>query len=230
MRFFLINLEKNAERLSFMKEQFDSAGVEFERINAIYGKTLSGAERKRGFSSMRSLVAMRRRLSDGELGCAMSHVLAYRKMVEESIPAACIFEDDVSIGGRFWDVLRMTENRIDSARPQAVVFSGYHIEGAEDMPFGLKSEKAIWCADAYLLTLPAAKLLLKANDPVITVADAFKRWRRYFGLELYHAFPSSVSQVNERFGSDLSIPSKVSWVLRQFLWLVDFALIKATGR
>lgn len=227
MRYFLINLAKNTERLGFMESEFNSLGLKLERIDAIYGKELATTERKQRFASLRSLIAMRRRMSDGEIGCALSHIKVCKKMVDEGVPVACIFEDDVVIDNRFPEVLKMVENRLDLTKPQAVVFSGYHIDGAESFPLELKREQAIWCADAYLLTLPAAKLILKANSPVVTVADAFKRWRRFFGLELYHAFPSTAKQANDRFGSDLNIPRKVNWLLRQVFWLIDFILIKA---
>ncbi len=38
-----------------------------------------------------------RHMTDGELGCALSHVLAYRKIIDEDWPGAIIFEDDALI-------------------------------------------------------------------------------------------------------------------------------------
>ena len=57
---------------------------------------------------------------------------------------------------------------------------------------------ALYCADAYLLTLAVAKLMAKINYPVTCVADDFKRWRRYFGLELYQVYPATVRQDNQK--------------------------------
>lgn len=44
-----------------------------------------------------------RRMTDVELACALSHVLAYRKIVDEGLPGAIIFEDDAFIREAFKD-------------------------------------------------------------------------------------------------------------------------------
>lgn len=40
-------------------------------------------------------------LSDGELACALSHVRAYRKIIEDDLPGAIIFEDDAILSETF---------------------------------------------------------------------------------------------------------------------------------
>lgn len=40
-------------------------------------------------------------LTDGELACALSHVLAYRKIIDERLPGAIVFEDDAILSGAF---------------------------------------------------------------------------------------------------------------------------------
>lgn len=40
-------------------------------------------------------------LSDGELACALSHVRAYRKIIEDGLPGAIIFEDDAILSETF---------------------------------------------------------------------------------------------------------------------------------
>lgn len=230
MKTYLINLDRSPERLQFMRGQLDRLGIPFERFPAVYGKDLTPTARAKGFSRIRSFIASKKRMSDAEIGVAMSHVGCYRRMVETEERYALVLEDDVVLSDGFAETLSRVEAFLNPGRPQLVVLSGYGVEGAESMPPEIRAEKSAWCADAYVLTLPAAELLLRANDPVITVADSFKRWRRRFGLELYRALPSTARQDDETFKSENQVLPKSSWFVRNLMWVLDWILIKATGR
>ena len=230
MRTFVINLERNPERLSFMRAQLAHAGIAFERFPAVCGRELSPADRRRAFSRVRSFIASKKRMSDAEGGVALSHLGCYRRMAADGTPCALVLEDDVMLSDRFLETLQRVEAFADRTRPQVIVFSGYGVEDAERSAPEIRAERSIWCADAYCLTLPAARLILKANDPVITVADSFKRWHRRFGLELYRALPATARQDDVTFGSENVVLPKSNWLLRNLLWAADWILWKVTGR
>ena len=230
MRAFLINLDRNPERLAFMRGQLDRLGIPFERFPAVYGRELSPEARAKGFSRVRSFIASKKRLSDAEIGVAMSHVGCCRRMVEANDRYALVLEDDVVLSDGFAETLPRVEAFLNPGRPQLVLLSGYGVEGAESMPPEIRAEKSAWCADAYVLTLPAAELILKANDPVVTVADSFKRWRRSFGLELYRALPATARQDDETFKSENQVLPKSCWPMRNLMWAIDWLLVKFTGR
>ena len=126
--------------------------------------------------------------------------------------------------------LKRVESFLSPGRAQLVLLSGYGVEGAESLPEEIRAEKSAWCADAYVLTREAARLILKANDPVITVADSFKRWYRRFGLELYRALPATARQDDARFGSENQVLAKSNWLVRNLMWLADWAIWRVTGR
>lgn len=230
MKTYVINLDRNPERLAFMRGQLERLGIAFERFPAVWGKGLSADERKRGFSRVRSFIASKKRLSDAEIGVAMSHVGVCRRMVADRVPYALVFEDDVALGEGFAEALSRAEAFLNPGAAQLAVFSGYGIEKAETLPPEIRREKSIWCADAYCLTREAAKLILKANDPVITVADSFKRWRRDFGLELYRVLPATVRQDDVTFRSENLVLPKANWLVRNLMWVLDRILVKITGR
>ena len=230
MKTYLINLDRNPERLAFMRGQLDRLGIAFERFPAVYGRELTPEARAKGFSRVRSFIASKKRLSDAEIGVAMSHVGCYRRMEKEDEHYALILEDDVVLSDGFAATLSRVEAFLSPGRPQLVLLSGYGVEGAESLPPEIRAEKSAWCADAYVLTLPAARLLLRANDPVITVADSFKRWRSRFGLELYRALPATARQDDETFGSENQVLPKSNWLVRNAMWVLDWLLVKLTGR
>jgi len=230
MKAYLINLDRNPERLEFMRGQLDRLGIAFERFPAVWGKGLSESERKAGFSRTRSFIAAGKRLSDAEVGVAMSHVGCCRRMVEGDVPYALVLEDDVVLSGGFPGALARVEAFVNPGRPQLVLLSGYGVEGAESMPEEIRAEKSAWCADAYVLTLPAAKLILKANSPVITVADSFKRWRRRFGLEIFRALPSTARQDDQTFASQNQVLPKSGWFVRNSMKVLDWLIWRISGR
>ena len=213
-----------------MRGQLERLGIAFERFTAVCGKELSPEDRAKGFSRVRSFIASKKRLSDAEVGVAMSHVGCCRRIVEAEEPYALVLEDDVLLSDGFVETLSRVEAFLNPGRPQLVLLSGYGVEGAESMPPEIRPEKSAWCADAYVLTLPAARLMLKANDPVITVADSFKRWRRRFGLELYRALPATARQDDETFRSENVVLPKSNWLVRNLMWVADWLLWKVTGR
>lgn len=225
MKTYVINLDRNPERLAFVRKQFERLGMDFERFPAVWGKGLSAAERKRGFSRIRSFIASKKRLSDAEIGVAMSHVGVYRRMVADRVPYALVVEDDVVLGEGFAEALARAEAFLNPGAAQLAVFSGYGVENAESLPPEIRREKSVWCADAYCLTLEAAKLIIRANDPVVAVADSFKRWRRDFGLELYRVLPATVRQDDVTFKSENEVLPKSNWLLRNLLWLADRLLV-----
>jgi len=230
MKTYVINLDRNPERLAFMREQLERMGLDFERFPAVYGKAMTSAERAAGFSALRSFIASKKRMSDAEIGVAMSHIGCYKRMLASGEDAALVFEDDVVLGTRFCETLARVEKFLDPTKPQVVVLSGYGVENAELLPEMIRAEKSIWCADAYCLTRSAAELILRANNPVITVADSFKRWHRRFGLELYRALPPTVRQDDITFKSENVVLPKSNWLVRNLMWLVDWVLWKMTGR
>lgn len=203
MKTFLINLDKNVDRLSAMDVQLRHLGIPYERIRAVNGRMLSPQELSERFATFRFLLAMGTRMTHGEIGCALSHCLIYGRMVQENVPIALILEDDVVLGDGFLDVLENAVNFVDVNKPQIVLFSAWNVPEDDRRSHGIVRAPFGTCADAYLITLPAARLVRKANYPVVTVADRWSRWRKRFGLELYRAFPTTASQDNGRFGTDV---------------------------
>ena len=91
--------------------------------------------------------------------------------------------------------------------------------------------KNAWCTDGYVITLAGAKLMLAKNEPIIGVCDSWKRFARWWGLELNIVKPAVVNQANDVFASDIPMEEKLgNWFVRQLFWVLDFFLIKLTER
>lgn len=228
LKTYLINLDRNPERLEHMREVLDGLGLEYERVAAVDGKALSEAEMAAAFNAKRSYIAKRGyRLCASEIGCSLSHLSVYRKMVEGNIPLALIFEDDIKVEDGFKKALVGAMGEIDVSRRQVALFSCYRMKDMEAGFEGLKRVKSMSCSDGYLITLPAAKAILEYNYPVIVPADDWRKFRKRCGVELYKCLPPTVEQLHERFATNAAVNTdSVSGLQKMWLWIEDWFLSK----
>ncbi|HID48025.1 MAG TPA: glycosyltransferase family 25 protein [Chromatiales bacterium] len=91
-RVLVISLPHATERRASIRRQLSEQGIEFEFIDAVYGKELPAEALDRINRPL--LRHYRRPFSPNEVGCYASHGKAYRKIAEEQIPLALILEDD----------------------------------------------------------------------------------------------------------------------------------------
>ena len=191
---WIISLERAAARRAYVVEGFTRLGIPFEIVDGIDGWHLSGEEQRR-CSQTRALFEMGTRLTQGTLGCALSHLKVYERMVADAIPALVVMEDDAlptpqlmaaldeldRIPGD-WDVVTF-RSQFASSRPVPLpgvtIADGHQVCTYERVPFG---------AQCYLLRLETARRLLDVGYPVRMPADEllFRRWPaklRTYGIE-----------------------------------------------
>ena len=96
---FLINLAKSTERLKKSSARLAAQNIQFERIPAIDGTKLTNAEIQAHYSSQLNSKQYYRNLGYGEIGCFLSHRLAWQRIVEQKLPYAIVLEDDFQLVG-----------------------------------------------------------------------------------------------------------------------------------
>lgn len=192
MNVYLINLDKNVERLANCDRQLARLGVSYERFSAIYGKGLPKAEKKRAVNGFLWWCNGGRRIVDGEIGCTLSHYGVYKRMRERQQSVACILEDDVVLDDRFAKQLENVSQWIDVSKPQVVLLSNHTSETAED--WTIKEAPGDCFAESYVITLRAAERIMSINYPLRAAIDSWGRWVRRGGIRCYHAFPSVCTQ------------------------------------
>ena len=186
---FVVNLRKNADRMESIRRQLDGLGLAYERFDAVYGRDLSCQERLAKFLRWRSRLAIGASMTDGELGCALSHLGIYKKMLAGGHDIAIVLEDDALLDASFPDAVRRAADFATAEQPQVILFSAYgekkgivHEAGVEKISVGS-------CTDGYLVTRAAAKLILETNLPVIVQADAWIRWLDATGCNFIVSIP-----------------------------------------
>ncbi len=189
MKIYLINLDKDAEKLAFMMRQLEALGIQYTRVPAVYGKAMAASELKKMYRPFRWWCAVGRPIVPAEVGCASSHFGIYARMkVGEAV---CILEDDVVLDAAFVARLKEVERFVDAAKPQVVMLSSH---GQPRDGVGIVRSPDAMCTDAYVITPPAAEAILRANRPLIVPCDHWRRWVECGLIELYHALPTVARQ------------------------------------
>lgn len=204
MRVFVLNLARSPERMARIRARLDALGVPFERIEAIDDTRLSPQERRRSVTRFLWWCCSLRPITQGQVGCALSHQLVYRTMLRDGIARACVLEDDAVLDDRFPAVLARLENTLDDARAQVALLCD-HTGGKKEISpdadsFECERIEESMYAEGYVLTRAAAAAILAANFPLRVAADIWGRWVRQGRIELYRTHPSVCTQTSAQDG------------------------------
>lgn len=88
---YLINLDRRPERLKRMKEILDAYQLHFQRVQAVDGRHLSSKTKQALFGDYPV------RMSNGAIGCLLSHLSILQDAFERGYPCIWILEDDVFV-------------------------------------------------------------------------------------------------------------------------------------
>jgi len=105
----VINLEDATERRKRMAMQLAAQGLAFERIG-FDGRRLTQSElRERIAGDFPRLTFNHARLSGAEIGCWVSHLLAWRRLLDSGTAACTVIEDDLLLSDEFASVTAALE-------------------------------------------------------------------------------------------------------------------------
>jgi glycosyl transferase, family 25 len=149
-----------------MQARMDSMGLKCSFFEAVDGHAMNAIERPE-YDGERRRKYFGRDMSNGEIGCLLSHRMVYQKMVDEHIEVALILEDDVHFKLEFpeilqqilaqdltWDIVRFLDWPKIYKSPHhkiADLGAGYSLERVQATSGG---------AYAYMMTRKAAQTLL----------------------------------------------------------------------
>lgn len=177
---YVITLKKSTERRQIMTERLERLGLEFSFIDAVVGKNIHDVEKNRLCSQKRQEF-LSSPLSDGALGCLMSHRAIWQKMQEVRIDSALILEDDAIIAPEILDVLP----RLEKLRGHFDLISLYDMKGLPLIDIAQISDSHRLSttrynnigAVSYVISQKAAKHLLDLSLPALFEVDILmNRW------------------------------------------------------
>lgn len=191
---FIINLEKDVKRRAHMEELCQTYSLSCQFIKALSGQDLSENYIKTIYSKEKAIEHIGRELGHGEIGCALSHISIYQKIVDEALPYAVVLEDDI-------DTLQDLQIIIDSHQNlpvdwELLLLGEYcdHISLDAQLSsyWRWKSIKNGWKAvrlvrhsagaHAYIISNRGAKKLLEQLDTIALPIDHYTNDEQYINV------------------------------------------------
>ena len=198
---FIINLPECSERRQSMLAEFSKYNVPVHFFEGKNGKILTEKEILELVNLDKVQKNYNRPLSKGEIGCSISHLKLYKKMIDENIMHAIILEDDVKINDNFLDVY---SDLSKLAPKNYIIKTDTSVRNGLFSLFGCKNLKKttlkkpvfdVFFARGYYIDIIAAKKVLDQYDKIECVADDWTRLGKKSKLRL--CFPYFVEDNEE---------------------------------
>ena len=191
MKIFVINLERDMDRRLSIQSQLNKFEIPFEFEKGVLGSAIPKEELAVIYDKKKTFRNLCRELTKAEIGCAISHINVYKRIVEENIPYALILEDDIIIPKQLSMILKKIEPQIDPRKPDLFLLSrADNVKNKHEYihpniyPF--YSENGAY---SYIVTNFCAKILLKAMFPICDVADCWPKLKKNKVIDIYAMNP-----------------------------------------
>jgi glycosyl transferase family 25 len=194
MLVFVINLERDRERLKRMLVEASRVGISFERFVAVDGRRMDDELRDQFFSAEGPHEAA---FTAGEIGCYASHLRIHRVLqADRNGEFALILEDDVRLDDDLlpiieaaaakahdWDIIRLSNSTKSVYQPVAALSGGRELVRYWTVPNG---------TGAYLISRTGAiKFAESYSHRTLPIDEDLRRpWRS--GLNTYGVLPPPV--------------------------------------
>jgi len=175
------------QRRQHISSELEKSGMAYHMCDAVNGKELS----EKVIQETCDAGALRKHptwLTRGAIGCALSHLNIYRRMINEQIPYALILEDDMVLPPDFVGHLKEIVSKLQDDEVIMLYYQSWQpLElcqaGAEKYreTHGLYYPKDISkpiTTGAYIITLDAAKRLASGIIPIRRCADSWGEFYR----------------------------------------------------
>lgn len=230
MKTYLINLDKDVERLEFFASTFQRLGMSFERVPGIDGRQVGEADYQ---AFMRDRPRRGKPWLRGQMGCFLSHLAVWEKIARGPERFCAVFEDDVHVSDDVKILLaddHWLRDAIDIVRletPTNRVLLGplAALRHAGRQAFTVRSTS--WCAGAYLIHRRTARQLLalpaSAHEPVDVLLYNFEDSLVAGKLKILQFNPAPCTQDKHllggavRFASNIEAPPGPAGTLRRWL-------------
>jgi GR25 family glycosyltransferase involved in LPS biosynthesis len=176
---YFINLDRSPGRRRFMEHQFQKAGILSERVPAIDGQNLVVTHE---IAHVERLTDWGFLLTSNAIGCALSHVAAYRRFLQTEAKMALFFEDDITLCENFAAIAANCAEELPEGAVALFYFHGdtklFRSESAIMLAGGrslMRAENpgAAFSAGAYMIGRETARKIADFNTPVYTTTDSW---------------------------------------------------------
>jgi glycosyl transferase family 25 len=189
-------------RREFVSKQLLELGLDFEIIDAVDGATLDAATIEDIYDPELAIETIYRELNRAEIGCYLSHVHVYRRMIEQDIKEVIVLEDDAELLPGFPELIEARQQF-----PEHGELTLLHHHGAkkylwwkqkiDDRYRLVRFVTPAMGAVAYLIRQSAARKILSIAFPIRMPIDHMTGGDGRTGVALYGVEPPCIGHAVE---------------------------------
>lgn len=213
---YVINLARSVERRAHMTAQLAKAALPYEFVDAVDARTLSSAE----FAHLVDPETLKRNppwLPPGAVGCALSHLRTYERMLGSSDDVSLVLEDDVVLPPMLDELIASIIPCMWGAEVVLLYFRSFPDKGICEFSLrdatvcGEGSHRIVYpmdlrplgTASGYLITREAASRLAQVILPVRVAADGWAEFYQFGALTAVRCVLPRVLSVRHDFRTTL---------------------------
>ncbi len=171
---FVVSLPDAVDRRARILAQCAGLGLRPRIVDAIDGRGGLPAGLEACVDRERAAARVGRRLSDAELACALSHRAVQRRIVEDGLPGAIVFEDDAILTEALGPFLRAGGHKaaefVQMDHMDARIWRGRGLRWSPEITLHPLAANAS-LATGYALSAAGARHVLAHSTPVAGLAD-----------------------------------------------------------
>jgi glycosyl transferase family 25 len=202
---WVISLARSGERRRYIETHLADRGLAYEIVDAVDGGDLSTEALADAYDSEGARACIRRELAASEIGCGLSHLKLFQRMIDEDIEVALIMEDDAWIRPETLPILQ----RRDAFPPdwEVVLLQHFHRMGGpvswwhrHKLLEGYRVGRLVaptYGTAGYLIKRSAARKLLDASYPLRAPADHWICGHMGLPIRIYGIDPPCIRQCEE---------------------------------
>jgi glycosyl transferase family 25 len=192
-------MEKEKARKAHMTKKLDEHQLSFNFIEAVDGRLLDEKRISQITLKNKMINSIGREMSKGEIGCVMSHLHVYQKMVDKGIEQAIIFEDDIDINYENFDEIIDFLVKENSNKPKVHLLTktiSYLSKNTKKINslYNIAHIVQALSAAGYVVNQAAARQMLSINKKAWILADDWARYKMHTGIDILCVFPPIVKE------------------------------------
>jgi len=229
MKTYAIALKRSKERYQYIGRHLRELGLDYKLIDAVDGSKLTMDEMKAS-CNMEEVNKLRWWLTNGAIGCALSHYACYEAIAKSKDKCGFVVEDDAVLPPGIGKLLAEIENDIDENEVILLYYTSFgecklSSVGKKDISLGSLvfpiDIKQTIAATAYVIGRKAAQGMIATIKPITVCADS---WDYYYGKGAFKSFrvlyPSVVKIAN--FKSSIDYLPSTSLIGRTAKFINDY--------
>ena len=233
-KIYIINLKKDKKRRENIIREVEKQNLtNYEIIDAVDGNELNQNELNIAtFKNKKHLNPWNSKMSPSQIGCALSHIKIYERLIKTEFEVALILEDDAIFVRDFNNNLKQLILKNFKFRKQIVLLSelkefyGKALDSGNN--FEIVNVSNAFFTHAYMINKEAARSIISFNYPVKTIADNFVFFKIYCNIKIIGLNPFLLDQDKKSFKTTIKSEetTRKKFLIRRTIYKMKNKILK----